>query len=89
MNTQTLAEHFLGFLAYYTKFDWDTQVRGLKGKLSAKWMNKLQVVQIRRSAPLEKKEKDWNRPMCIEDPFDREHNLASRINKKSEFLKFE
>ncbi|PAV80408.1 hypothetical protein WR25_23579 [Diploscapter pachys] len=65
MNTQTLAEHFLGFLAYYTKFDWDTQ-----------------VVQIRRSAPLEKKEKDWNRSMCIEDPFDREHNLASRINKK-------
>ncbi|KAK6015258.1 PAP/25A associated domain protein, partial [Ostertagia ostertagi] len=34
-----------------------------------------QVVQIRRKKPLLKMEKDWNRPLCIEDPFDLHHNL--------------
>ncbi|VDM69774.1 unnamed protein product [Strongylus vulgaris] len=42
-----------------------------------------QVVQIRRKKPLLKMEKDWNRSMCIEDPFDLNHNLGSGVSRKS------
>ncbi|KAK6021630.1 PAP/25A associated domain protein, partial [Ostertagia ostertagi] len=41
-----------------------------------------QVVQIRRKKPLLKMEKDWNRPLCIEDPFDLHHNLGSGVSRK-------
>ncbi|KAK6010797.1 hypothetical protein OSTOST_24136, partial [Ostertagia ostertagi] len=27
-------------------------------------------------------EKDWNRPLCIEDPFDLHHNLGSGVSRK-------
>ncbi|KAJ1357378.1 hypothetical protein KIN20_015514 [Parelaphostrongylus tenuis] len=40
------------------------------------------VVQIRRKKPLRKCEKAWNRPLCIEDPFDLAHNLGSGVSNK-------
>ncbi|WKX98878.1 hypothetical protein Q1695_014058 [Nippostrongylus brasiliensis] len=64
-NRQTLGELFIGFLDYYARFDFGTQ-----------------VVQIRRKKPLLKIEKEWNRSLCIEDPFDLRHNLGSGITKK-------
>ncbi|VDL84995.1 unnamed protein product [Nippostrongylus brasiliensis] len=64
-NKQTLGELFIGFLDYYARFDFGTQ-----------------VVQIRRKKPLLKIEKEWNRSLCIEDPFDLRHNLGSGITKK-------
>ncbi|EYC42140.1 hypothetical protein Y032_0541g3185 [Ancylostoma ceylanicum] len=42
-----------------------------------------QVIQIRRRKPLLKMEKDWNRSVCIEDPFDLNHNLGSGVTRKS------
>ncbi|CAI2348886.1 unnamed protein product [Caenorhabditis sp. 36 PRJEB53466] len=40
------------------------------------------VVQCRRETNLSKIEKDWQRPLCVEDPFDLNHNLSSGITKK-------
>ncbi|VDL84576.1 unnamed protein product [Nippostrongylus brasiliensis] len=65
-NKQTLGELFIGFLDYYARFDFGTQ-----------------VVQMRRKKPLLKTEKEWNRSLCIEDPFDLRHNLGAGITKKS------
>lgn len=41
------------------------------------------VVQCRREMILSKMEKEWPRPLCVEDPFDLSHNLSSGVNKKS------
>ncbi|KAK6054997.1 PAP/25A associated domain protein, partial [Cooperia oncophora] len=65
-NMKTIGELFVGFLDYYARFDFGTQ-----------------VVQIRRKKPLLKMEKDWNRSICIEDPFDLHHNLGSGVSRKS------
>ncbi|KAK6740069.1 hypothetical protein RB195_008504 [Necator americanus] len=64
-NQLSVAELFIGFLDYYARFDFQTQ-----------------VVQIRRKKPLLKMEKDWNRSVCIEDPFDLNHNLGAGVTKK-------
>ncbi|XGW18297.1 hypothetical protein V3C99_002713 [Haemonchus contortus] len=64
-NRQSVGELFVGFLDYYARFDFGTQ-----------------VVQIRRKKPLLKMEKDWNRSLCIEDPFDLCHNLGSGVSRK-------
>uniref|UniRef100_A0A1I7TWM1 RNA uridylyltransferase n=1 Tax=Caenorhabditis tropicalis TaxID=1561998 RepID=A0A1I7TWM1_9PELO len=40
------------------------------------------VVQCRRPMILSKMEKDWPRPLCVEDPFDLNHNLSSGVTKK-------
>ncbi|CCD72858.1 4Fe-4S ferredoxin-type domain-containing protein [Caenorhabditis elegans] len=40
------------------------------------------VVQCRREMILSKMEKEWPRPLCVEDPFDLSHNLSSGVNKK-------
>ncbi|PIO71820.1 phage tail component protein, partial [Teladorsagia circumcincta] len=64
-NRQSISELFVGFLDYYARFDFGTQ-----------------VVQIRRKKPLLKMEKDWNRSLCIEDPFDLHHNLGSGVSRK-------
>ncbi|EGT51615.1 CBN-CID-1 protein [Caenorhabditis brenneri] len=40
------------------------------------------VVQCRREMILSKMEKDWPRPICVEDPFDLNHNLSSGVTKK-------
>ncbi|WKX98874.1 hypothetical protein Q1695_014056 [Nippostrongylus brasiliensis] len=64
-NKRTLGELFIGFLDYYARFDFGTQ-----------------VVQMRRKKPLLKTEKEWNRSLCIEDPFDLRHNLGAGITKK-------
>ncbi|KAK5978789.1 hypothetical protein GCK32_001180 [Trichostrongylus colubriformis] len=64
-NQQSVGELFVGFLDYYARFDFGTQ-----------------VVQIRRKKPLLKMEKDWNRSLCIEDPFDLYHNLGSGVTRK-------
>ncbi|UMM25076.1 hypothetical protein L5515_005042 [Caenorhabditis briggsae] len=40
------------------------------------------VVQCRREMTLSKMEKEWPRPICVEDPFDLNHNLSSGVTKK-------
>lgn len=40
------------------------------------------VVQCRREMILSKMEKEWPRPLCVEDPFDLGHNLSSGVTKK-------
>ncbi|RCN45318.1 nucleotidyltransferase domain protein, partial [Ancylostoma caninum] len=65
-NRSSVSQLFVGFLDYYARFDFETQ-----------------VVQIRRKKPLLKMEKDWSRSVCIEDPFDLNHNLGSGVTKKS------
>ncbi|GMR57743.1 hypothetical protein PMAYCL1PPCAC_27938, partial [Pristionchus mayeri] len=47
--------------------------------LNFDWDN--QVVQIRQTNVLTKHEKCWDKPMCIEDPFELERNLGYRINR--------
>uniref|UniRef100_A0A1I7XBF2 CCHC-type domain-containing protein n=1 Tax=Heterorhabditis bacteriophora TaxID=37862 RepID=A0A1I7XBF2_HETBA len=64
-NKKSVGELFIGFLDYYSRFDFKTQ-----------------VVQIRRRKPLTKTEKSWKKPICIEDPFDRNHNLGAGVTKK-------
>ncbi|KAF8359241.1 cid-1 [Pristionchus pacificus] len=44
------------------------------------WQN--QVVQIRQTNKLTKIEKGWKKLMCIEDPFDLDHNLGSGISPR-------
>ncbi|GMT19649.1 hypothetical protein PFISCL1PPCAC_10946, partial [Pristionchus fissidentatus] len=44
------------------------------------WHN--QVVQIRQERTLTKIERGWRKQMCIEDPFDLDHNLASGISNR-------
>ncbi|EPB69053.1 zinc knuckle [Ancylostoma ceylanicum] len=64
-NRSSVSQLFVGFLDYYARFDFETQ-----------------VIQIRRRKPLLKMEKDWNRSVCIEDPFDLNHNLGSGVTRK-------
>ncbi len=67
-NKQTVGELWLGFLRYYTEyFDWDNN-----------------VVSIRSTDQLTKRSKNWTKHrLAIEDPFDTQKNLASRIKKNS------
>ncbi|GMS91573.1 hypothetical protein PENTCL1PPCAC_13748 [Pristionchus entomophagus] len=44
------------------------------------WHN--QVVQIRQTNKLTKIERGWRKLMCIEDPFDLDHNLGSGISNR-------
>ena len=65
-NTSSVGELLIGFVRYYTEvFDW--------GK---------EVVCVRRAGPLTKAEKLWeDRDMCMEDPFDLNHNLSRGVGK--------
>lgn len=65
-NTMSLSELFIGFLDFYSRYDYNNQ-----------------VIQIRRSKPLSKLEKEWNKPICLEDPFDLKHNLGAVVNQRS------
>ncbi|CAI4232427.1 unnamed protein product [Auanema sp. JU1783] len=64
-NTMKVSELFLGFLDYFSSFNYYHK-----------------VIQIRRKEELLKMEKRWNRPICIEDPFDLKHNLGNVVNSK-------
>jgi len=55
------------FFRYFLQFDWAKE-----------------VVTIRQLEPLHKIDKWWmGKHMCIEDPFDLDHNLAASIGPKS------
>ncbi|XP_028967003.1 uncharacterized protein LOC100904685 [Galendromus occidentalis] len=66
-NRKTVGQLWLGLIDYYaTKFRFDHF-----------------VVSIRQLEPLTRLEKMWtNKPLCIEDPFELDHNLGTGISAK-------
>uniref|UniRef100_A0A8R1I126 4Fe-4S ferredoxin-type domain-containing protein n=1 Tax=Caenorhabditis japonica TaxID=281687 RepID=A0A8R1I126_CAEJA len=64
-NKETCAQLLIGYMDYYSRFDFRNF-----------------VVQCRREMILCKMEKDWPKPLCVEDPFDLNHNLSSGITKR-------
>lgn len=70
-NKKTVGQLWLGLIDFYaTKFRFDHH-----------------VVCIRQLEPLSRLEKMWtNKPLCVEDPFELDHNLGTGISAKSEWF---
>ena len=70
-NTSSLGELWLQLLEFYA---------------TEKFHKSQKVVCIRKKEPLYKFDKLWTSTnICIEDPFDLNHNLGSGLSKRSEF----
>lgn len=71
-NQESVADLFLGFIKYYTEtFNYEEH-----------------VVTISQLEPLLRKEKRWTTStlICVEDPFEKSHNLGAGLTKRSKFL---
>ncbi|TKR78258.1 hypothetical protein L596_019095 [Steinernema carpocapsae] len=64
-NESSLADLFVGFLDYFTRFDWSSNV--------------VQIRRSENLTKVEKNW--FDRPFCIEDPFKLHHNLSSAVNR--------